>query len=402
MTPKNQIKTLLHSGELANIKLAIELINSQNIAFKLSIYLDLFDWLNQYESDSYRFDKKSDLPLIVEHLIQKESLQFYHNPFLKTISEHCSLLINLKKLCLHSCPNFRVEKHELTALAKTLEELEINDIQLKNTGLLHQTFNQLKIISLQNCQLQQLPEALLSTQSLESIDLSNNPIQFVGSNLPPTCSVRKLKLENCQIQQINSFIKQFPNSIEVDICHNQLAYIGEEFADLHQLKSLKASHNQLRILSPELACCTQLKSLDLSNNFFDTFPTVLNNLVDLKVLNLAANQLLQIKFEKQFLRNILSLNLSDNPLLMFPESLLNAKNLETLNLNGLDLRGQIEAISSLKSIKVLRLRKSLYHFSELLKADWTHLSTLDIRNKDIDADTIANLKAANTATNILH
>ena len=399
MTPKNQIKTLLHSGELANIKLAIELINGQNIAFKLSIYFDLFDWLNQFESDSYRFDKKTDLHQIIEHLIQKESLQFYHNPFLKTISEHCSLLINLKKLCLHSCPNFRVEKHELTALARTLEELELNDIQLKNTGLLHQTFNQLKIISIQNCQLKQVPYLLLSHHSLEAIDLSNNPIQFSTANSKPAFSVRKLKLENCQVKQIAPFVKQFPNCSELDISYNQLAYISEEIADLHQLKSLKASHNQLRFLSPKLASCTRLNFVDFSNNLLDTFPVVLNNLGALKGLNLSSNQIDHIEFDEQLLGNLVSLNLSYNPTLVFPNSILKAKKMHTLNLNGLDMRGHISAISDLKSLRVLRLRKSLGGLDEFLKADWSHLSELDIRNNAVDTIALAKLKARHPSTN---
>lgn len=401
MTDVHKVKSLIHSGELQNIRLALELIKSNRIPIDLSPYYQLFDWLNQHENDRISLDKNTQQAQIIEYLLYKETLHFYHNPFLRNISPLCSLLTGLKKIGLHHCDNFEDSGVNFLSQEATLEELDITAIDLETTPIQLEQFTYLKKISLQNCRLKHLPDTVLKLQNLQIIDLSNNAQLTFKQLLKSLPSVIELYLENCQLQQLNHLFSLFPNTTLLNINHNQLAYLDQEFRQVPQLIYLHAAHNQIQLLSPDLAACQQLRSVDLSNNLLDSIPAVLSELTSLEQLNLSYNKMQYADIDQPALKYLVSLDISYNSLKEIPGWLKESSYLKRLNLSGISLRGKLVKINSLKQLETLQLKNCLLSGKDLLNLDWKHLLKFDVRQNSLKKSSLAQLKKQNPTTNII-
>ncbi|KAK1891920.1 Leucine-rich repeat-containing protein 28 [Dissostichus eleginoides] len=113
-----------------------------------------------------------------------------------------------------------------------------------------------------------IPEAIGSLSRLQSLDLSNNALQFLCPEIGRLRSLRHLRLSN-----------------------NQLKCFPPEIGDLQDLETLDVSMNQLTFLPERLHRCVSLQNLTADHNLLTRFPRQLCWLQRLNQLSMAANRL---------------------------------------------------------------------------------------------------------------
>ncbi|KAK5914871.1 hypothetical protein CesoFtcFv8_000518 [Champsocephalus esox] len=113
-----------------------------------------------------------------------------------------------------------------------------------------------------------IPEAIGSLSRLQSLDLSNNVLQFLCPEIGRLRSLRHLRLSN-----------------------NQLKCFPPEIGDLQDLETLDVSMNQLTFLPERLHRCVSLQNLTADHNLLTRFPRQICWLQRLNHLSMAANRL---------------------------------------------------------------------------------------------------------------
>ncbi|XP_056269401.1 leucine-rich repeat-containing protein 28 [Pseudoliparis swirei] len=113
-----------------------------------------------------------------------------------------------------------------------------------------------------------IPEAIGNLARLQSLDLSNNVLQFLCPEIGRLRSLRHLRLSN-----------------------NLLKCLPPEIGDLQDLETLDVSMNQLISLPDRLHRCTSLQNLTADHNLLGHVPRQLCWLPRLNQLSMAANRL---------------------------------------------------------------------------------------------------------------
>ncbi|CAF1128609.1 unnamed protein product [Adineta steineri] len=183
---------------------------------------------------------------------------------------------------------------------KKLRILKLNQFNLQNINLekIFSNMTKLEQISLQTCQIQQIPQL----NQVQILNLENN---FLTNSLFLSTIYTSLNLANNQITSI--ILQNNPNLISLNLSKNFL----QEFY------SLTISNKNLQTLDLSF---NQLSSIDL---------TILND--NLTYLNLSSNQIQQLKF-LSYPKSLLSLDLNSNQL----KTLENNSLYEQLNYLNLD------------------------------------------------------------------
>ncbi|XP_034733122.1 leucine-rich repeat-containing protein 28, partial [Etheostoma cragini] len=119
-----------------------------------------------------------------------------------------------------------------------------------------------------------IPEAIGDLARLQSLDLSNNALQFLCPEIGRLRSLRHLRLSN-----------------------NQLKCLPQEIGDLQDLETVDVSRNQLCSLPHRLHRCTSLQNLTADHNLLSHVPRQLCWLHRLNQLSMAANRLTSLPLD---------------------------------------------------------------------------------------------------------
>lgn len=154
---------------------------------------------------------------------------------------------------------------EILDLADSLEILNLSDNHLQflptDLGRLHK----LKIIFLSNNNFEEVPEVLADCPHLSMVGFKSNKIRVLGENILPV-DVRWLILTDNQLEQL-------PKSI----------------GRLQKLQKLMLAGNQLRSLPDEMVACQNLELIRLAANRLESLPQWLFTLPRLSWLAYAGN-----------------------------------------------------------------------------------------------------------------
>ncbi|XP_052416341.1 leucine-rich repeat-containing protein 28-like isoform X1 [Carassius gibelio] len=119
-----------------------------------------------------------------------------------------------------------------------------------------------------------IPQAIGNLVKLQSLDLSDNALQFICPEIGQLRSLRHLRLAN-----------------------NQLKFLPQELGDLGEMETLDVSMNLLRTLPERLHQCLSLQCLTADRNLLHYLPRQLCLLPDLNELSMAANCLTSLPLD---------------------------------------------------------------------------------------------------------
>lgn len=136
-----------------------------------------------------------------------------------------------------------------------------------------------------------LADSILSNVGVTRLDLSNNRLTSLPSEIGKLTNLKELILSNNLLEgALPGEIRKMPLEL-LDASKNRMTGIPAEIGQLNLLKVLDYSNNQLDTMPNEIANLTGLESLNLANNLYRAVPDSILELTNLKTLDLSGNPL---------------------------------------------------------------------------------------------------------------
>ncbi|XP_059472921.1 protein phosphatase PHLPP-like protein isoform X2 [Neocloeon triangulifer] len=235
-----------------------------------------------------------------------------------------------------------------------------------------------------HCASNELRHLALSGRSLEVLVATNNKLQMVQVEPPPS-KLQELDLSRNELTMMPSWLVECRGLSSIDVSHNQLTSLPEVVFLLPHLHTLQAGHNSIRLLPTIQNSSLSLQILRLQSNVLAALPPhLLNSCTRLVELNLSSNRLMvilddsggQLKSLRRMLAsnnqlgdaalrqiaripNLKSLHLAHNRIAQIPEICIDSwSDLHELVLSGNQLTSLPESITNLRKLQVLRVHSN--------------------------------------------
>jgi len=200
---ETKIYQLLTSGQLDNVALAWELIQSQRI--DTAPYIELVDWYFKNRTLFHEESFVEKLDILFGERTQLRSKMQKHSDVPSSIA----LLKNLKELYLYH--------NIITKLPSSigeLKELEILDLYCNRLKVLPESIGQLtqlKRLDLYQNELNYLPNSISQLTNLEVLNISSNFIKKLPEGLLALKKLKKVYLQNEKLDP--SFVKHWKKQL---------------------------------------------------------------------------------------------------------------------------------------------------------------------------------------------
>lgn len=355
---KEKLLTLIHSGTLQNIELALVL--NKEIGLDLSDYPFIYKWLNEHVSNSL-IDHKIDM-------MQTNAL-YPISPLANKIYGLLSLTeLNIRSK-VHEAygvlfnPEFFSDIYsipEQIGLLKNLRSITIYEQKCQQLPQSFSQLNQLTYLSIKKCSLSILPSSFGNLTQLEHLDLIRNELQLLPDSITQLPSLKKLYLGANQLKQLPTSIGQLKAIEILDLFSHDdawyppnetdwLPYSGwldDEFFLPDVIDILKKSNkytflrsgrnasNQIKALPESIGALKTLKRLYLGANNLKTLPDSIGHLKNLELLHVVSNQLEVLPSSIGDLERLKILDLANNSLRELPPSISALTSLKFLNLHA--------------------------------------------------------------------
>ncbi|EGC39625.1 hypothetical protein DICPUDRAFT_147550 [Dictyostelium purpureum] len=366
-----------------------------------------FNTTNNSNSNNNLSSNSSELDLSEQELNEFPS---FDEPFVKNYKIIDLSFNNISNIPLDSFEKIsKLEQlimfnNNLTYIPTTIETL-------RNLTILDLSHNRLEDTCREMGNLKSLRELYLSNNllsrfpttgnliNLKKLVLDNNKI----STIPPECveplsQLQTLDLSFNKIEGIGSCIQRLKNLKQLNLSHNELIDIPNSLRHLVKLHSLSLDYNQISVLPDKIvASLPRLAKLTISNNKIKSLPYAINNLESLIELN-ASNNLMELLPEPIcYLGNLKKLNLNNNNLKELPENIGFLTKLVDLQLYNNQITSLPISFLKCRSIREIGTDgnplPSYYHLG--IKAIRYHMKNpdvdLDYLNSNCDSNTISPL-----------
>jgi len=205
-----------------------------------------------------------------------------------------------------------------------------------------------------------------------SINFSGNQLKCLPVSLTNCINLQVLDLSQNLLTHLETQITQFPRLTTLILSNNQLEHTSfpKEFgvALSNSLKVLSLGGNRLKCVPREVFELCQLRSLYLGGNAVEEISRDIKKLVNLRVLYLGGNNLTSIPTEVGLLSNLQSLSLCENRLHSLPSSIAMLRNLRSLALHKNQLTvlpTEIVRLRGLVEVSVLLLCETFFSYFKL-------------------------------------
>uniref|UniRef100_A0A3Q0QX55 Si:zfos-323e3.4 n=1 Tax=Amphilophus citrinellus TaxID=61819 RepID=A0A3Q0QX55_AMPCI len=199
-------------------------------------------------------------------------------------------------------------------VALQLQQLCIynENVKVQALSILKKLTNLFSLV-LVGCELERIPSAVFSLNSLQELDLKENKLTTVEEIL---------SLQHCR------------HLVTLRLWHNKISYIPDHIAKLHSLETLDISWNKLGKLPSRLFYCTKLRHLDVSHNQLTSLPSEVNILQGLQFFSAAFNSLETVPEELFSCKRLKMLILGNNRLPYLSSRVANLAQLVRLDIKG--------------------------------------------------------------------
>jgi len=171
-------------------------------------------------------------------------------------------------------------------------------------------------------EIKSLTPSISQLKALKELNLANNQLKALPKTLGQLAKLEKLVLTSNQIEVLPDAMEQLSNLFSLSICDNKIRYLPKNIGNLRELSNFYASNNQLESLPNSFSQLTKLVYIDLSNNYFYRFPPQLSNFTKLYSLDLSNNALSDLPHWISKNKYIYLLNLRNNQIKSLPKTLL--------------------------------------------------------------------------------
>jgi Leucine-rich repeat (LRR) protein len=307
------IETLLQSGDIDNIALALQIAKGLGCLPQL-------------------LQPRKELAELIAPAIAKEGYRCLLEAFAMDLDSEGEWadfeiynMLYLKKLIrdirdLHFARSVDARDKKIAALSpnwsclKSLKALYLNNNQLTVLPEFFKGFSQLEVLTLNNNQLTAVPECIKNFSQLVVLNLSNNQLTTVPELFKGFSQLGVLALNNNQLTVVPKCIKIFSHLRVLMLNNNQLTTVPELFKSFSQLRVLELNNNQLTTMPEFVKNFSQLKVLALNNNQLTAVPEAFKNFSELEELYLSNNQIEELPEWLSELPNLKVLDISKNPL----------------------------------------------------------------------------------------
>ena len=353
---KEKLLTLIHSGTLQNIELALVL--NKEVGLDLSDYPFIYKWLNEHVSNS-----------LIRHKIDMMQTNALY-PIIPLANKIYGLL-SLTELSIRSKvheaygvlfnPEFFSDIDsipEQIGLLKNLRSITIYEQKCQQLPQSFSQLNQLTYLSIKKCSLSILPSSFGNLKQLEHLDLIRNDLQLLPDSITQLPSLKKLYLGANQLKQLPTSIGQLKAIEILDLFSHDDAWYPPDYTDwvaysgwldddfsLPEVIEILKKSNEYTFLRSKSNASNQIKAL----------PESIGALKALKRLYLGANNLKTLPDSIGHLKNLELLHVVSNQLEVLPSSIGDLERLEILDLANNSLRELPPSISALTSLKFLNL-----------------------------------------------
>ncbi|MEN2497434.1 MAG: Leucine-rich repeat containing protein, variant 2 [Marteilia pararefringens] len=250
---------------------------------------------------------------------------------------------------------------EISRVLANLQSQQIIELNLQNNYLkkieteLSNLINLQKLI-IRDCQLTEFPESILKLPILSYVDIGKNLI----SNLPQCFVDSALKT---LILDENKFVMGVPPGL---FQNRNIEYLNCSSNTIYQSLSWITMQKDLKIKNIEMHLCSltnisnltdleELKAIDVSANSITSLPHSISNWKKLETLILNTNYIHNICESIGKLQELVYLDLSENNIKELPEEICALTNLHILEINSNHIKRIPDSFNKLKSLKTLNL-----------------------------------------------
>lgn len=271
-------------------------------------------WSGRNEIEILNLDEYplTELPSMVGGLPNLRTL-YLGNSKIKSLPKWIATAHLLEQLYLNDC----VGLEQLEGLDKlvSLQELdmEYTTPEIVNAGLLMiAKIPNLKILNLNNSDLDTLPECICGLIHVQKLGLYNNNLNTLPQCLSLLKNLKEIELVNNQFTVFPDILYQMHNLEYIGIARNMVSVIPDKFSQASQLKRLELNENKLKMLPQSLQNLSKLNYFDASNNQLQAFPNAIVNCQLIEKLYLSNNQISEIPSTISQLIHLKSLDISKN------------------------------------------------------------------------------------------
>lgn len=144
---------------------------------------------------------------------------------------------------------------------------------------------------------------------ITAIDLSNQNIDTIPSEVFSNLQLKVLLLKNCGLKHIPEAIQSLSHLQVLNLSDNFLTQLPGEIENLKNLTILNLSKNNISVLTPKIGQLISLQTLNLSHNYLKTLPAEIAALTHLQFLDIRDNNLETLPPQMDELKNLIILRL---------------------------------------------------------------------------------------------
>jgi internalin A len=120
--------------------------------------------------------------------------------------------------------------------------------------------------NLRGLRLHSLPPAFTLPESIEYINLSENPLRRIPPQIFKLKNLKILLLNNCLLESLPSELNKLKKLVRLELMSNKLSSIEDGFGDLPSLTTLYLQKNKLKTLPSSLRLAKELRVITLGEN----------------------------------------------------------------------------------------------------------------------------------------
>jgi protein scribble len=241
---------------------------------------------------------------------------------------------------------------------RTLEELLLDSNQLHELPKGFYKLTQLRKLDISDNEIEKISSEIGNFINLVEFDCNRNDIQELPDSIKYCRNLQVLDISNNPLQSLPSGLTQLKALTELTLNDLSLPYLPEDIGNLANLRSLQGRDNLLKTIPDSLCSMQKLESLDLGSNEIEEIPSLIGKLSNLKVLWLDLNQLKSIPTEIGTLKKLQYLELSENMLETLPEDISGCVSLTDINLAQNSIEYLPSTIGQLANLSILKLEQN--------------------------------------------
>lgn len=222
-----------------------------------------------YFMNNYKYVSREmyQIMLICEPLGGIDKWESQHKKVLSSDKYHENIwyLSNLVSLSLVQCKDLIIPDH--VSYMKSLRDLRIQFIDVLH---MNSELSKLNItsITINFCELTQIPDEILQIRSLEKICLDNNKIEVISESTRLPVNLTSLSISDNKLKKLPQNISKWCGLRYLNVSYNFLTELPQKLVKLINLKSINIDDNKFEIFPEQLISHPSLTEISISGNIF--------------------------------------------------------------------------------------------------------------------------------------